>query len=166
MAPKYFFMIDVSTKSETLLRQDMNELIISDQFNLTFDCQIHLYNFNKKLKQVQMYVLKDDNEYIYMENIYLIYKILKIVLLHSQIFISQTSIKKQQIYGSIENILKINLQLGFQFNNPHILINQRIKYFREQQEIIIVVTQKKIYFDLKFKLCIFVHPFLQFLLVL
>ncbi|CAD8096099.1 unnamed protein product [Paramecium sonneborni] len=72
MAPAYFFMIDVSTKSEALLGiigQVMNELIISDQFNertlfgfLTFDSQIHLYNFNQKLKQVQMYVLTDDNE--------------------------------------------------------------------------------------------------------
>ncbi|CAK70402.1 unnamed protein product (macronuclear) [Paramecium tetraurelia] len=72
MAPAYFFMIDVSTKSEALLGiigQVMNELMISEQFNertlfgfLTFDSSIHLYNFNSKLKQAQMYVLTDDNE--------------------------------------------------------------------------------------------------------
>ncbi|CAK89473.1 unnamed protein product (macronuclear) [Paramecium tetraurelia] len=72
MAPAYFFMIDVSTKSEALLGiigQVMNELIISESFNertlfgfLTFDTSIQLYNFNSKLKQTQMYVLTDDNE--------------------------------------------------------------------------------------------------------
>ncbi|CAD8181115.1 unnamed protein product [Paramecium pentaurelia] len=72
MAPAYFFMIDVSTKSEALLGiigQVMNELIISETFNertlfgfLTFDSSIHLYNFNSKLKQAQMYVLTDDNQ--------------------------------------------------------------------------------------------------------
>ncbi|CAD8167868.1 unnamed protein product [Paramecium pentaurelia] len=72
MAPAYFFMIDVSYKSQEVLGimgQIIKDMILEDKFNqrtlfgfITFDTCIHLYNFNSKLKQVQMYVLTDDNE--------------------------------------------------------------------------------------------------------
>ncbi|CAD8171840.1 unnamed protein product [Paramecium octaurelia] len=72
MAPAYFFMIDVSQKSQELLGimgQIIKDMILEDKFNertlfgfITFDTSIHLYNFSSKLKQVQMYVLTDDNE--------------------------------------------------------------------------------------------------------
>ncbi|CAD8096688.1 unnamed protein product [Paramecium sonneborni] len=72
MAPAYFFMIDVSSKSEGILGimgQIIKDMIVEDKFNertlfgfITYDTNIHLYNFNSKLKQVQMYVLTDDND--------------------------------------------------------------------------------------------------------
>ncbi|CAD8128338.1 unnamed protein product [Paramecium sonneborni] len=72
MAPAYFFMIDVSSKSEGILSimgQIIKDMILEDKFNnrtlfgfITYDTSIHLYNFNSKLKSPQMYVLTDDNE--------------------------------------------------------------------------------------------------------
>ncbi|CAK76196.1 unnamed protein product (macronuclear) [Paramecium tetraurelia] len=118
MAPAYFFMIDMSQKSQELLGimgQIIKDMIVEDKLNqrtllgfIMFNTCIHSYNFNSKIKQVQMYVLTDDNEMPTPDD-YLYYCGLSESIGQ---FISQTKLKSTQFISAFNFAFKIMQDKG------------------------------------------------------